>query len=826
MSHSPELLSPVSTFETCQAAVHNGADAIYVGVPNWNARGRTPDLSLDELKHMISFCRLRGVRVFFAMNVLVFESELQALPAFLLDLLKLEPDAFIVQDLGLARLLHELCANQELHASTQMTLASKEAIDCVQPLGFKRVVLARELSIQEIQRLRKQVQTELEVFVHGALCVSYSGQCLTSESFGGRSANRGQCAQSCRLPYQLVVDGKVHDTQGRHYLFSPQDLCAIELVGDLAKAGVDSFKIEGRLKSPEYVAAVTQAYRTMLDKGRWDDRQLETLESLYSRGLFTGWLRGADHQKLVGGFYSSHHGVLLGKVESIVGACVRIKLAEGAPACVAGDGVVFTHPQSDTELGGRLYAIKAVDAKTVRIEMSRDLSLKVLAAGWQVYRNDSPSLEAEVRRSFTDRERQKRVPVQITVAGKPGEHLRLGMEDAEGHRIEEKSEAVLEAARTQNADPFAWIEAEVSALSSTAYRLAHLGNELSATSFVPRKMLRELRQNATDRLDRLRLLRPKRDYTDIARIAFPKSQKKIGKDKPLLNLLVRREDQLQELSSGLAIDTIFLDFDYGRRHDKALQRIRELGYRTGISTLRIHKSGENRYLETIAQHNPDRVLVRSLGALNWLQTGLQSHYTGLLVGDHSLNLCNSKMAEWLEQQGLAALHPSWDLNRQQLLDLIRQYGGAPFEVGLHLYVPTYHMEHCVFAAHLSKASKYPECKVPCMVHQVEVEDHKGERHFLISDAECRNTLYLGSPQSMVKLVPDLLALGVARFRIEVLQESAAQVRTKLETYSALLQGSMSADAVLKQLGVLEKYGITEGQLFNETRWVDRKKNAS
>jgi putative protease len=214
--------------------------------------------------------------------------------------------------------------------------------------------------------------------------------------------------------------------------------------------------------------------------------------------------------------------------------------------------------------------------------------------------------------------------------------------------------------------------------------------------------------------------------------------------------------------------------------------------------------------------------VRSLGALQWLQN--RTELTSRLVGDHSLNICNSLCAEWFQQHGLDLLHPSWDLNRQQMLDLLKQFGGASFELGLHLYIPTYHMEHCVFAAFLSKGSKYPDCKVPCMVHQVEVEDHKGEKHYLQSDAECRNTLYLGRPQSMVKLVPDLLREGVRRFRIEMLQESAQQVQDKVQAYSDLLRGKLTADQVFRQLGVAEKYGITEGQLFNETRWIDRKQN--
>lgn len=821
MTHSiPELLAPVSTLETCHAAVHNGANAIYLGAPHWNARGRTPDLTLLEIRDIIEFCRLRNVRVFLAMNVLVFESELQKLSDYLLELIQLEPDAFIIQDIGLARLINLLCPEQELHASTQMTLASAEAVKCVDSLGFKRVVLARELSVPEIRQVRAQVIPELEVFVHGALCVSYSGQCLTSESFGGRSANRGQCAQSCRLPYKLLVDNKEYDTKGRPYLFSPQDLCALDEIENLAEAGVDSLKIEGRLKSPEYVAAVTQAYRTRLDKGYTETTQKATLEALFSRGLFTGWLKGTDHQKLVGGYYSSHQGVLLGKIKQVTPTSVTVSLLPQAPLCSAGDGIVFVNPHTGQELGGRLFAVNQKSAGTF-FEFRRDLDLSPLlksSAQWQVWRNDSPALEAEVRRSYTDKARHYRVPVTMNLQGQVGEPLFLEMTDIQGHTVRVQSAQNLEAARKEG--PTEWISEELQALGGSPYTL-HAHTIAVKDCFIPKPIVRQLRQEATLALNAKRLEWKKLTLNTAP--TFPRTPKSISPTTPALNVLIRKESQLAELTAGHAIDTIFLDFDYGKRQEAALQKIRDLGYNAGIATLRIHKSGENKYLENIAKLQPDRVLVRSLGALHWLrEQGFNQPNT--LIGDHSLNVCNSLTAEWFVQQGLQYLHPSWDLNRQQLLDLITQYGGQKFEVGLHFYVPTYHMEHCVFASMLSTGPRYPECKVPCMLHTLEVEDHKGDRHFLQSDAECRNTLYLGRPQSMVKLLSELMPLKVSRYRLEVLQETSAQVQHKVKAYSDLLLEKRSIESVYKELQITEKYGITEGQLFNETRWVDRKKS--
>ena len=220
----PELLLPVGTRDMLYAAVQNGADAVYYGVPHWNARGRTEDFSLDDVREMIRYARLYGVKTYLAMNILVFQKELEELPHYLEELIKLGPDGFIIQDIGLARLIRGIAPDQEIHASTQMTLASAEAVNLAAKLGFNRAVLARELSLKEIADIKSKTGLELEVFVHGALCVSYSGQCLTSE---------GQCAQSCRLPYRVFVDGKEFRGTNAAYLFSPHDLCALPLLAEL-----------------------------------------------------------------------------------------------------------------------------------------------------------------------------------------------------------------------------------------------------------------------------------------------------------------------------------------------------------------------------------------------------------------------------------------------------------------------------------------------------------------------------------------------------------------------------------------------------------------
>ena len=853
---SPELLLPVGTREMLEAAVANGADAVYFGVPHWNARGRTEDFSFDDVYDMIRYARLRGVRTFLAMNVLVFERELRELPEFLEKIISLEPDAFIIQDIGLARLIRTIAPTQEIHASTQMTLASAEAVNLVAGIGFNRAVLARELSLKEIARIKEATPLELEVFIHGALCVSYSGQCLTSENFGGRSANRGQCAQSCRLPYRIFVDGKEFRDTDAQFLFSPHDLCALPKLNELEEIGVDSLKVEGRLKSPEYVAAVAKAYRKALNRIPLDGKDMEPLEVLFSRGLRAGWLDGDNHQELVDGTFSNHHGLFLGTVAKVERGCVIVGLdnslvdglnrADDFAAGMGprpGDGILFENAALGVSIGSRLYAsqeahlphTKRGDPKYLRLEFGRDFDTRQIATGMKVYRNDSPALEKELRKTFTDREQAKRIPVNMELSGSIGGTLKLAVYDVPRNRVEVESDTVLEAARNSSADSNDagkngagdklrdLAQKELSGLSATAYSLRNLEVNVERGAFIPGKLLRTLRQKAIELLDEKRCEWKDLNPSAVAGRALLNSVKfgaKIAPTaaRPVISVLVRSPEQIAALE-GLDIDNVIMDFDWGVKFDEPLEQIRELGFKAGMATLRIHKPGESHYLKNILRLCPDFALVRNLGALSILkESGIP------LTGDYSLNAANSLSYDWLLSQGLQTLHPSWDLNSTQLFDLLGDIDGNRMELTLHQYMPAFHSEYCAFARALTTGRRFPECGKICTLHKMEILDHKGERHFLQSDAECRNTLFVGKTQSALKLLPELQKAGVNHFRLEMLQEDAATVRKKALIYTQAIRGKVSIDEAIRLAGVEEKYGLSEGQLFNESVWKDRKKN--
>src|SRR5947209_368395 len=319
----PELLAPAGDEESLRAAVAAGTDAVYFGLRGgFNARARADNFAVEDLPRLFDFLHSRNVQGFVTFNTLVFDRELPVAEEALARIARAGADAIIVQDLGAARLARAVCPELPLHASTQMTISSAEAAAVAASLGVTRVVLPRELSIDEIAAMAKDTDLELECFVHGALCVSWSGQCLTSEALQHRSANRGQCAQSCRLPYDLIVDGrKAEDLDEQvKYLLSPRDLAAYDLLPELLRAGVSCFKIEGRMKGPEYVANVVDKYRRALEAARamkaypLDARDEEELRYSFSRSFSHGFLKGSNHQELVHRLYPGHRGVPVGRV--------------------------------------------------------------------------------------------------------------------------------------------------------------------------------------------------------------------------------------------------------------------------------------------------------------------------------------------------------------------------------------------------------------------------------------------------------------------------------------------------------------------------------
>ena len=335
MRRKPEIMSPAGYWPQLRAAIEAGADAVYFGLKHFSARAKV-GFSLAELPEVMRTLHGRGVRGYVTFNTLIFEHEIEEAARTIASIAEAGADAMIVQDYGILRLARQIVPGMELHASTQMSITDADGVRFAQAAGVDRVTLARELSLEEVRAIVEETGCDIEIFVHGALCVAYSGQCFSSEAWGGRSANRGQCAQACRLPYQMMVDGRVRPLADARYLLSPGDLYALEQVPEIVDIGVAALKIEGRYKDAEYVALTTRAYREAVDDA-WAGRPVTSehkaeLEQVYSRGLGPFFMTGTNHQAVVNGRAPRHRGVRVGRVSRVETDGVVIDAAVAAQA--------------------------------------------------------------------------------------------------------------------------------------------------------------------------------------------------------------------------------------------------------------------------------------------------------------------------------------------------------------------------------------------------------------------------------------------------------------------------------------------------------------
>ncbi|NBX30187.1 U32 family peptidase, partial [bacterium] len=512
MTAPPELLAPAGDWDCVRAAIENGADAVYFGLDaGFNARARATNFTLDDLPRLMQTLHRRGLKGYATLNTLVFSDELADFGRVVEAVADAGVDAVLLQDVGAARLVRQLRPDLPLHASTQMTLTSAECIALAEELGMERVVVARELSIDEIVAIRRQTTMPLEVFVHGALCVAYSGQCLTSESLGGRSANRGQCAQACRLPYDLVCDGKDVDLGAQKYLLSPQDLAAYALAPELIAAGVSSFKIEGRLKTAEYVANITRHYRQAIDTAvagkpvAFTPREVEEMELSFSRGFSPGWLQGCDHKMLVPATSSAKRGVRLGTVAEVRRDRVAVDLAPGLAGGVKrGDGVAFAcGPTSDDSVGSRVYEVydrgrsltEPVTAGRVELAFGRDaIDLTRIKPGQAAWKTDDPQLTARLRKTFTGDVPLRRQPVDLHVTAAVGQPVKVTATTTAGVRCEVQSSEPARAATKHPLDTEV-LRSQLGRLGGTPFELRDVVATIDGAAMVPFSVLGKLRHD-------------------------------------------------------------------------------------------------------------------------------------------------------------------------------------------------------------------------------------------------------------------------------------------------------------------------------------------
>ena len=803
-------MSPAGYWPQLRTAIEAGADSVYFGLKHFTARAKV-GFDLSDLPEVFTTLHRRGVKGFVTFNTLVFEHEFDEAARVLAAIAEAGADAVIVQDVGILELVREIAPSLEIHASTQMSVTSADGVRLAQSLGASRVTLARELSLDQVRAIRAETDCELEIFVHGALCVAYSGQCFSSEAWGGRSANRGQCAQACRLPYEMIVDGAPRPLADARYLLSPGDLYALEQIPEIVQIGIAAIKIEGRYKDSDYVALTTRAYRQAVDDawaGRTPHLDKLTLEQVYSRGLAPHFLLGTNHQAVVNGRAPRHRGVLMGKVARITDQGV---ILERPSQLKPGDGVVFDaadwRSPEEPEEGGRIFEVRNGELRFG----NGVLNVKRIRRGDLVWRTHDPDLDKLVRPYTEAAAPLRKQPVDVRAVAREGGPL-ITEWRVKNAQVTVESETPLGAAAQRAVDE-QYLREQLGRLGNTPYELAGVELEIEGRPFAPSSLLNRMRREAVERLQKAqgaRCVASNRLLTRAApyRAATPRRAGPRGHPvRERLHLLVRTPEQLEAAiairPAGITLD--YLDL-YGLK--PSLERVRAAGIQARVASPRVLKPGEERIVDFLLSCDCP-ILVRSAGLLHSLRD--RSHRD--LAGDFSLNAANASSAEEFFAMGLASLTPTHDLNAAQVADLARAVGGERIEAILYQHLPVFHTEHCVFCRFLSTGTSYKDCGRPCESHVVALRDDAGRAHPVMADVGCRNTVFGAEAQEASRHLDDWRAAGIVQFRLEFAHESGEQTAEIACLFASALAGHLPAPELGRQLRSIAPQGVTEGSLY-------------
>lgn len=628
-----ELLSPAGNMESLKAAVYAGCDAVYIGGKNFGARSYAGNFDIDEIKNATEFCHLYNVKIYVTLNTIIYETEVKAFMKYVDTLVNINVDAFIMQDIGMIDLVRKTYPDFEIHASTQMHIHNKEGVMFAKELGIKRVVLARETEIEDVAKIKEETNMEIEIFAHGALCVSYSGQCLMSYFIGGRSGNRGTCAQCCRQKYSLEIQNDKIITN--KYLLSMKDLNTLENIGKIIDSSIDSIKIEGRMKRPEYVFLVTKIYRKAIDNYyKYKDTKITKqdfieLEKIFNRKFTKGFLFHEDNSNIVNTYIPNHMGVKIGKILEIKKDYIICKLDDnlsindGIRILEDDIGFTVTNMYVKNKPVKEAYKNDIVKIKTNKKDIKGNIIVKT---------TDNKQLD-EIEKEIDKKSRKVNISGKIDI--KYDQKICLTLKE-KNNIVKVYSDKKIEKS-INNATTKEDVLKQINKLGNTVYNLNNLEINLDDNLFVPVSILNNIRREAILKLNEQRLKKInylKKDYY----IDVPDFIQKKNKS------LYVHNDKLYEYVKGKKFDNLYIDYDSNIKSDKAIKSLPRV-----INKFHFKK---------------DYYLLKEVGSIYKYKKG---------ITDTSLNVTNSYSVAYLHSIGIDKVTLSYELNDNLIKKILENY---------------------------------------------------------------------------------------------------------------------------------------------------------
>ncbi len=823
----PELLAPAGSMEALRAAVENGADAVYLGGKSFSARQSAQNFSEAELQEALDYAHLRGVKIYVTLNTLLSDTEMDQVVPYLQFLYNSGVDALIVQDLGLSQLVKNQLPHFPLHASTQMTVHNSEGVRYMEELGFERVILAREVALTEIEAIRQKTDMELEVFIHGALCICYSGQCLMSSLIGGRSGNRGRCAQPCRMNYQLV-DGQgkavVDEKEAGKYLLSPRDLQMIDHLPELIASGVGSLKIEGRMKRPEYVATIVRVYRQSLDRCLENPEKYQSLPQekkalaqMFNRQFTTGHFFGNQGKELMSFKRPNNRGIALGRVKSVDKQrdFIAIQLEDDLQI---GDGIEVWVTQGG-RVGTKVHQLIVGKQRVEKAAAGALVSLPFkgkIRVGDRVFKTSDAALLAHAQESFTSPQAQRNMPITMKAVLGIGQPVQLTVSDLDGNEVVVESDFIGEKAQKHALDEKR-VKKQLLRLGNVPYTVQALTIDIDGEVMVPVSILNEIRREAIEQLSKKRLSQWYRPGVRMTGLSFKRDARQ---KKPLtLTVKVSHLKALQAALEGGAKRLYYGGERFWEDRSKdlrsclneAVASCHAHGAELYFALPRIIKEFELKdflpLLTELPQLQIDGMLIGNIG-----QISLGKALDIPVIADYGVPVFNGHTAEFLNEQNVKGITYSPEMNFEQLEGFWKP-AGMSGEAIVHGSLPLMISQYCPVGVIKGNG----KCSTGACLHK-EGYGLKDRMNFVFpiaTDSYCRMHLFNAKDLCLVDDMMRFKTLGITHLRIEG-SLMGTEIKDIVRLYHEAMEENITPEElerVKEKLAELSPRGFTKGHYY-------------